>query len=137
MQQLHDLPATPGSAPVDTLLEIILAPEVISAVLIMVSFLMAGRVVIQFSGEATELRGRLVTVDSRLGKLRAEIPDKRKRVEELSQQVQAMRPTEMQLRQYYDVLAEIRIQVERQEQQREEQEKIKHERDKAKRDIGL
>ena len=120
-----------------TVLDIVLAPEVISTVLVMVSVLMAGKVVIQFSGEAAELRGRLLSVDARLEKLRTEIPDKRKRVHELSQAVQAMRPREQRLRQYYDVLMEIMIQVERQEQEREEQERIKHERNKARRDLGL
>lgn len=121
----------------DTLLEIVLAPEVISAVLIMVSLLMAGRVVIQFSGEATALRGRLVSVDTRLETLRAELPAKRTRVAALAVVVNERRPIEQRLRQYSDVLAEINIQVERQEQEREEQEKIKSERDKARRDIGL
>lgn len=118
-----------------TFIDIVLAPEVISAVLIVVSVLMAVKVVIQFSGEVTGLRGRLLIVDSRLEKLRTELPEKRKRVEELSQAVRAILPKELRLRQYYEVLMELKIQVEREEQKQEEQERIKHERDKAKRDL--
>ncbi len=127
----------PGSRSVDTLLDIILAHEVISGGLVFVSLLLAGKAIIQFSREATELRSRLVIVDSRLEKVRAELPDKRKRVEDLTKAVAAIRPREDHLRQYYNVIMDIKVQVERQEQEQEEQERIKHERDKAKRDIGL
>ncbi|MFH1568642.1 MAG: hypothetical protein ABIL09_11650 [Gemmatimonadota bacterium] len=131
------LAALRGGRTVDTLLDIVLAPQVIGMGLVVVSLLMAGRFIIQFSGEATELRARLLSIDSRLEKLRGEIPEKRQRVETLAGTVKTMQPQEQRLRQYYDTLMEIKIKVEREEAAAEEQERIKHERDRARRDLGL
>ncbi|MFH1568927.1 MAG: hypothetical protein ABIL09_13095 [Gemmatimonadota bacterium] len=126
-----------GGRTVDTLLDIVLAPQVIGIGLVVVSLLMAGRFIIQFSGEASELRARLLSTETRLEKLRAEIPEKRQRVEQLSQTVKTRQPQEQRLRRYYDTLMEISIKVEREEAEKEEQERIKHERDRARRDLGL
>jgi hypothetical protein len=122
---------------VATLVDIVLAPEVISGVLIGVSVLMTIRVILGFTGEAAELRGRLFKVESRLEKLRAELPEKQQRVGELTKAVNAMKPREQRLRDYYDVLMEIKLRVEREEQKREEEQRVKSERDKVRRDLGL
>ena len=121
----------------DTLLDIVLAPEVLAGALMVLSVLLAGKFIIQFSGEATELRSRLMQVEARLDQLRAELPDKRKRVDELSEEVKPLRPREANLRRYYDALMEIKVRVEREEQEAEEQTKVKDGREITKREHGL
>lgn len=118
----------------NTVLDIVLAPEVLAGGLMLAALVFAARAVVVMTGEATELRLRLAVVEARLAKVNDGIPDKKKRIAEHTKVVSVMQPVEQRLRTYYDQLSELNIEAEKAEHEAEERERTKRERKGPRRD---
>jgi len=121
---------------VTTVLDIVLAPAVLAVALMVAALLFAVRSIIRCTAQAAELRLRLNVVQARLDRLTEALPDKKRRIAELTTSVAALSPIEERLRRYYDTLADLNIETEKAQHQAEEQERMKRERLGARGGLG-
>ena len=102
-------------------LEVLLAPEILSGILIVGSLAIAVRSLLHFSKEASALRPKLESVDKELNKLRDGIVPKRKVVSELGKEVSPIREKEQRLAGYGQQLRELEIEAEKKELETQEE----------------
>jgi len=121
---------------VTTVLDIVLAPEVLAVALMVAALLFAVRSIIRGTAQAAELRLRLNVVEARLARLTDGLPEKKKTIAELTKSVAVLKPLEERLRLYYDMLADLNIETEKAQHDAEEQERMKRERMGARRGLG-
>ena len=121
----------------NTVLDIVLAPEILAGALMLAAVAIAARAVIRMTGEAAELRLRLTVVEARLAKVNDGIPDKKKRIADITKVVSVVKPVEERLRTYYDLLSELNIEAEKAEHEAEERERTKRERQHPRRESPI
>jgi hypothetical protein len=120
-----------------TALEALLSTEVIAGILIIAAFAMGIRSILHFTSQAAGLRPKLDEVTRELKRLRSGMSERKKAVEKLAKVVAPVQEREATMREYFEEIQQLGIDMEKQEAEQSVQDEANRRRRVQRKKMGF